>query len=245
MSSFHITLVAIHGTAGALAIVFGFIALLAAKGAIRHRWNGNRFVYAMLTMTLLGVAAAMIWGKAPGWNIPVGLLTAYLVMTGATAFRRETRLRLDALLMLVAAATALLFVAFGFEAAAMSSGSLYGRSAARFFIFAIVGLIAAAGDLRKIRNGELTARARLVRHLWRMTVGLLVPTAAFFLGLASVLPKPFGVPFVVPPLFVLGFLCNWLWRTRVRSTATRPALNAADQTALPAMSKAPRRLEHA
>jgi uncharacterized membrane protein len=39
-----------HVVAGGLALVFGYIALYAAKGAPLHRKSGILFVYAMLTI---------------------------------------------------------------------------------------------------------------------------------------------------------------------------------------------------
>jgi hypothetical protein len=81
------TAVAVHIIAGGLGIVFGFVALYAAKGARLHRKSGTLFVYAMLTMSVLGAAMAAVWGRAPASNVPVGLLTAYLVMTALTTVR--------------------------------------------------------------------------------------------------------------------------------------------------------------
>ena len=76
------TVLTVHIITGALAILSGFVALYAAKGARLHRRSGMLFVYAMVTMSILGVAIAAVWGVAPAINIPVGLLTAYLVITG-------------------------------------------------------------------------------------------------------------------------------------------------------------------
>jgi uncharacterized membrane protein len=47
-------IVPIHVVAGALALVFGYVALYAVKGAPLHRTSGILFVYAMLTMSLTG-----------------------------------------------------------------------------------------------------------------------------------------------------------------------------------------------
>src|SRR4029079_15458813 len=77
----------IHVVNGSLGILFGFAALFAAKGAAVHRKSGAVFVYAMITMALLGAMMAAVRGVAPGANIPVGFLTAYLAFTGFTTVR--------------------------------------------------------------------------------------------------------------------------------------------------------------
>ena len=78
---------AVHVLAGALGILSGFVALSATKGATLHRKSGTLFVYAMILMALIGSTMAVVRGKAPGANGPVGLLTAYLVITGLITVR--------------------------------------------------------------------------------------------------------------------------------------------------------------
>src|SRR5260370_27322382 len=48
----------VHFLAAGLALVFGCVALYAAKGATLHRKSGMLFVYAMLTMSLTGAVMA-------------------------------------------------------------------------------------------------------------------------------------------------------------------------------------------
>ena len=45
----------VHIVAGSLSLVFGYVALFAAKGATVHRRSGTVFVYAMLTIADQGV----------------------------------------------------------------------------------------------------------------------------------------------------------------------------------------------
>src|SRR5687768_3728745 len=76
-----------HIFGGSLAIAAGFVALAAPKGASLHRKSGMVFFYAMLLMATLAVFMAAFRGVAPGVNIPMGLLTIYLVVTGVNAVR--------------------------------------------------------------------------------------------------------------------------------------------------------------
>jgi uncharacterized membrane protein len=67
---------AVHILAGGLALVFGYVALYAAKGATLHRKSGMLFVYAILTTCFWGTLIAAVRGVAPAVNIPAGVLTA-------------------------------------------------------------------------------------------------------------------------------------------------------------------------
>jgi hypothetical protein len=213
----------VHIVAGGLGLLFGFVALYAAKGAWLHRKSGMLFVYALTTMALLGAAMAAVWGKAPAANVPVGLLTAYLVITGLTAVRPPFAgsQRLDLSLMVVASSVCLALFTFGIEASTSPTGKMYGMPGLPFFIFGSVALMAAAGDLRMIRAGGVRAIRgvpRLTRHLWRMCFALLIAAFSFFLGQAKVIPKPIRIfpLLMIPPLVVLAALIYWLWRVRIR-----------------------------
>jgi len=214
----------VHITAGAVGILSGYVALSVVKGARPHRRSGMVFVYAMTTMALMGTTIAFARDVAPWANGPVGLLTAYLVITGLTTVRQpsvERSRQLDVgLLLLVATVTVTLFT-FGVRVLASPTGKLYGMPAFPFLIFAGIGLLATAGDLRLIHAGgvrTIRGAPRLARHLWRMCTALLIAAFSFFLGQAKVIPKPIRIVplLLVPPLIVLGALLYWLWRVRFR-----------------------------
>jgi hypothetical protein len=208
----------IHILAGSLGLVSGFVALYAAKGARLHRKAGMVFVCAMLTMCVAGTAVAAVRGVAPELNVPAGLLTACLVVTALTTVRPAAGARwLDGAAMLVALAVGLASLTFGFQAVA--NGGMRGELPAfPFFMFGVVGLLAGAGDLRRLRSGPLRGAPRLARHLWRMCFALFVAALSFFIGQADVFPEAIRIPplLALPVLAVLVTMFYWLWRVRVR-----------------------------
>jgi uncharacterized membrane protein len=218
----HITVLAAHIIAGGLAIIFGFIALFALKGAPVHRRFGRWFVLAMIAMGLIGSTMSIVWNHDPEANAPMGVLCAYLVATALTAVRppRANGRRLDAGLMLVALAVSLMMLGFG---VALLTGAT-GRSRVLAFPLLIFFTIAASGlvgDARMIRAGgsaALRGVPRIYRHLWRMTTALLIAVMSFFLGQAKVIPKPIRIVplLMIPPLVVLAALLYWIWRVRMR-----------------------------
>ncbi|HZI41015.1 MAG TPA: hypothetical protein VFD67_04910 [Gemmatimonadaceae bacterium] len=217
----------VHITAGAVGILSGYVALAASKGETVHRKSGIIFVYAMLTMALMGATIALARNVAPAANAPMGVLTAYLVLTGLTTVRPpgERARSVDVGLLFVVLCVTATLLTFGFRVLASPSGRLYGMPAAPFLIFGCVALLACVGDLKLLRAGgvrTLRRAPRLARHLWRMCTAFLIAAFSFFLGQAKVIPKPIRIVplLVIPPLVVLVTMLYWLWRVRVRPSRT-------------------------
>ncbi len=210
----------VHILAGSLAIIFGFVALYAVKGATLHRKSGMLFVYAMLATALFGLLIAVVRDVAPAINIPAALLTSYLVITSLVTIRRPAgwSRRLDVVLLLVALGVALTDVTFALQAFA-NGGTRNGMPAFPFVMFGVVGLLASAGDIRMIRSRvTLAGASRLARHLWRMSFALFIAALSFFIGQAQVIPKPVRIPglLALPVLAVLVTMLYWLYRGRIK-----------------------------
>lgn len=217
-------LLAVHVIAGSLGLLSGFFALAVVKGGRLHRHGGRVFVYSMTVMALVGAVIAGVWRVATFGNVPIGIFTAYLVATSLSSVRPpdENRARqLDMALMLLVLGLALSLVTSGFVAAASPTKRLSTFPPAPFFIFGALALIAWAGDVKLIRSGgtaALRGSNRLGRHLWRMSLALVIASFSFFIGQAKVIPKPIRVYplLVVPPLIAVVMLFYWLWRVRIR-----------------------------
>jgi uncharacterized membrane protein len=82
------TLLPIHITGGIVAIIAGFVALYALKGASVHRKAGIVFVYAMVVMASSGAVMAMI--RLNRGNVMGGGLTLYMVTTTLLTTRRRS-----------------------------------------------------------------------------------------------------------------------------------------------------------
>jgi uncharacterized membrane protein len=211
------TLIPIHVTGGAIAIVSGLIALYALKGARLHRKSGTIFVYAMLVMSLTGAVIAVgRYGAA--MNIPAGLVSAYLVITSLLTIRRPSSGSLKAERVAMVAAFVL---ALGSVIAAFVSA---GRGNMGFvfplLMFALLAFSAGMGDRRMLQAGGLQGTARIKRHLWRMCVALFIAAGSFFLGPVRRIPEPLRLPALrLIPFLVLVTMAYWLWRYRRRRMA--------------------------
>jgi uncharacterized membrane protein len=177
---------AIHILAGSLALVLGYVALLARKGGKPHRTSGTLFVHSMLVMATAGLLVAAIEGVARAINIPMALLACYLVVT-----------------------------ALGVEALARGGGRA-GMPAPLVLAFGGIALMAAGGDFRILRSAPLPGTARLARHLWRMCLALLIAALSFFIGQSDELPEAMRIMplLALPVVFVLAATIFWRWRIR-------------------------------
>jgi uncharacterized membrane protein len=206
--------VVVHVTGGGLALASGYLALFAAKGSRLHRRGGTVFVGAMLVMTTVGLGIAAGRNIAPAINVPAALLTAYLVVTALLTVRPPATKGRTMLFgaMLIALGGGLTSMAIGFAAVAR------GEFAFPLFLFGVIGVLAAVGDIRLLRHRVMHGPRRLVRHLWRMCVALLIAALSFFIGQADEFPESMRIMplLALPMLIVLAAMIYWLWRLRAR-----------------------------
>jgi uncharacterized membrane protein len=226
----------VHIAAGAFGLLTGYVALFSRKGGALHRKAGRGFVYAMLTMAGAGFVIAALQVVAPAINIPAALLTASLVITALTTVRpaSETARRLNLGATFATLGVGLTSLTFAFQAVA-NGGTRNGMPAFPFFMFGIVGMLAAAGDLRMMVGGELRGARRIARHLWRMSFALFIAAMSFFIGQSDEFPAALRIMplLALPVVAVLVTMFYWLWRVRrrlpvaARNTVPRAHVTAA------------------
>jgi len=212
-----------HIIGASVAMVAGAVAILARKGERLHRFAGNIFFGGMLAMTGVGATVAPFLGEAQFTNTTAALFTLYLVATGwATVMRPEGRIgRFEIVAFLVPVGIALMGLALW----VLNRGS--GAYSVVYF-FAVLSTIAAVCDAGVLRNRGIRGHRRIARHLWRMTLALMVALGSFFLGQQDELPAFMQrSPLLPAPMLIaLALLIFWLIRARF-TKAFQPAQAAA------------------
>ena len=208
----------VHVAAGALGLATGAVALSVRKGGRAHRRWGTAFFVAMLAMAGMGGALAAV-GSERG-TAAVGLFTVYLLATSwAAARRRDGGLgRFERGAFWVAAGITVAMLAMGVLASTSANHRFDSLPAAPHYAFALVAAIAAAADLKLIRQGGITGAPRIRRHLWRMCTAFLIAAFSFFMGQQKVMPLWMrGSPWLfVPEALIFGSMVFWMFRTRAR-----------------------------
>ena len=216
----------VHITAGILAILAGYVAIFAAKGAGLHRRSGMIFVYAMIVMGLAATAVA-IFRDLPG-SLLGGPLAAYFVITALTTVRPIDR-RLDILMLALVSIVSVLSFARVVEATSQGRTSVNGVPVAMTLLFAVVTLLAAISDVRLMRGAVLAKPSRIASHLWRMCFGFWIATGSFFIGQMGKFPVWLQKPalMAIPAMLPLVLMAYWLWRIRARRVLASLVLRQA------------------
>jgi uncharacterized membrane protein len=176
-------LLILHILGGVIAVLSGAVALIVRKGSRLHRRSGDVFVISMLCMSASGAYAAVT--KSQPGNVVAGVFTFYLVSTAwvTVARKRKETERLALALLLLGLAAGIGALVLGRIA---SHGGLKGGGpVAMYFVFGTIALLATAGDARVLIRGGIAGAQRMVRHVWRMCLALLIATGSFFLGTAG------------------------------------------------------------
>ena len=215
----------IHIVGGLVALLAGAIALVAAKGRTLHRRSGTIFVAAMLAMTTSAAVLALFFNPNRV-NVVAAMITFYLVCTALLTVKRnvsDTRWLIAAFAVL-ALVVGLRALSLGFEALGNPEQLLDGIPAPPIFMFAIVGIAAAAFDVRLLLAGSIKGPQRLVRHLWRMTYAMWIATTSLFLGQQQIFPAPLRNTFflAIPVLAVMAMLFYWLARVLIKKGRAVP-----------------------
>jgi uncharacterized membrane protein len=218
----------VHILAGGLALLAGYVALYAAKGASAHRKSGTVFSYAMIVMSLSGAYIALLHANAI--SVVAGLMTFYMVATGMRTVRPrgEAVGPIDRAATLFASIVAAACFVVGMQAAGRGRPEAY-----PLFIFGIVGALAVRGDLRLMRAGSLEGPRRISRHLWRMCFAMWVAAASFFWGPQGRVPELIRIPLLqaIAVLLPIVVMIYWLRRLRTkRRAAARVAHELTHET---------------
>lgn len=234
-SLFHgITLLAfiLHIGGGAIGLVSGTVAALAAKGGSLHRRAGTIFVVSMLVMSVLAIYLAVAEPDQLT-NVFIGAFAIYLISTGWMAVRRRpgTGGHFEMIALAIALCLCAPFAILSFQLLVglpplfESAVQFKGPVLVAIYSFTSILIVAVIGDARVALARALSGVPRISRHLWRMCLGLtLAAGSGFTNGFARLLPGPYHVPtvFFLPQFLPLGLLVFWM--IRVRSKGWRPTL---------------------
>lgn len=207
-----------HIAGGAIGMVTGVVALASRKGQRVHRAAGSVFFFAMFAAYAIGAGVAPFLDTGQRPNFVAGIMALYLLVSGAVAARRrDVKAGAPEVIGLIVAlsitAAGVIFMRMG---AASPSGTVDGSPPQAFFLFAIAGAFAAAGELHVLLRKQLSNTSRIARHLWRMCFSLFIASGSFFLGQQQVFPGALrdSVLLYAVALAPLPVMLFWLGKVR-------------------------------
>lgn len=219
-------LLLLHIFGAVIGLLSGFLAMMFRKGSGLHNAAGTVFFVSMMTMSTSAVYVATFL-RPVMINVVAGLLTFYLVLTAWwTARRRQGGIGpFEIGAMLFVSMVALLGLVSGFQAANSPGGVKDTVPAPIYFVFGSVAVLFTISDVRNVMRGGATGAKRIARHLWRMSLALLIATLSFYPGQGRLFPayiKKTNLLFL-PHVLLIGAMLLWLVRVRGRRTTLRMA----------------------
>ncbi|CAM4094900.1 hypothetical protein [Pseudoalteromonas byunsanensis] len=168
-----------HIMAGTVAVFAGYMALFLKKGSKGHIKAGHWFVVSMALMAISGAVVAYI--KPMTISVIAGAFTLYLVLTALAVFRTEIQRvgGFNYTLMCIALLIGLYSIYCVYLVSQSPMGRFQGFSAEPFIMFGVLAIVSAVLDLRYIKAKEISQRARLTRHVWRMCFAMFIAVGSF------------------------------------------------------------------
>lgn len=217
LHAFAALLLFLHIAGASVAMIAGFVAVLARKGEPVHRAAGNVFFVSMLFMAGVAGGVSPFLPEIVPTNIAASVMALYLVVTGWMTVKRPEG------------------AVGGFETGAMLTALVLAPTAAVFgritgdptlYAFAVIATLAALADFTMLRRRGLSGVPRIARHLWRMCAAFFIATGSFFFGQADEIPVALHGPLTtVLGLAPLGVMLFWLVWVRIsRAFKTAPAV---------------------
>ncbi|MDF2176877.1 hypothetical protein P2G88_01250 [Aliiglaciecola sp. CAU 1673] len=203
----------LHFAVGCCAVFAGFTALFVTKGSRIHKQAGVVYIASMLLLCLSGFYLSYV--RELQFTFVLSAFALYLVITGglaarptlpATQIRAKLELAMSGLLCTTCFALAVLGTMLNWPYPATEppyAGYAFIGVCALLFIF---------GDIKQIRQGRLTNRLRVTRHLTRMGSSMLIATTVFFLGNNHVLPDSLRTPPVLLMPIITVFVLTIIYR---------------------------------
>lgn len=212
--SYGTSIILFHVLTATIGLISGLLSMVLRKGSGLHGAAGTVFTVSMICMGVSGAYYSAFIRSIP-INIVAGLLVSYLVTTAWRAARRREGgvAPFDYAAMVFIFAVGIFGVTQG-----ITSGGAHGIPAPVYFFMSSIALLGGVGDVRFVRRGGATGPARLIRHLWRNCVALLIGLMSFYPGQARLFPKSWRETdlLTVPHLLVLGAMLFWLVRMNRR-----------------------------
>jgi hypothetical protein len=208
----------LHIGGASLALVSGPAAMIARKGGRLHKLTGEVFAVSMLVMTGVGAVVAALFPTPDLMSVMGGSFAFYLTATSWTTVRRKSAgagaIEGGAVVFAIGVAVAAVVIANMIRKNPFGLGD--GQPYQVLYVFTVLALLGAGGDLSVVLRKGVTGASRVARHLWRMCLALLMAFGSFA-------AQPKAQPeflrgsqlLMLPVLIILLAMIYWLVRVRL------------------------------
>ena len=187
-------IIGLHAASGFVALLTGFIAILAKKGAKIHRASGKVFFYAMLFVSATAIFVSVF--KQNEFLLLIGIFALYQNLSGYRAIKNKSR---------KAAAVDWAIVAMGGLNGVfmLASGNIV------LMVFGGISVLLAVGDVviyaRMLQQKPISPKEWLRQHIGMM-MGTYIATSTAFIVVNVTYVQPAWLPWLLPTFIGVPFL---------------------------------------
>lgn len=195
-------LIYIHVAFGGIALLAGFISMVAKKGKSIHKKSGLLFFYAMMLSGVNAMIVAVLPKHESPFLFAIGIFSLYFVLTGKRALNFKSKnpdLRIDKWISIIMILTGVLMILLPIIMTKTINIVL--------IVFAIVGIVFSIRDLLLFKNPERLREGWLKAHLGKMIGGYISATTAFVV-VNQFFPSFYG--WFIPGIIGGFFIAYWM-----------------------------------
>lgn len=192
--------IVIHAGFGAIALVAGFISMIAKKGFQVHKKSGLIFYYAMLISTIIAMVIAFLPNHESPFLFAVGIFSMYFILTGKRALKFKQinpNLQTDIWISIIMILIGILMI--------FLPVILLKHVNIILCVFATVGIGFSVRDLNLYKNPEKLKNGWLKLHLVKM-IGAYISATTAFVVVNEFFPSYYG--WFIPGI-VGGFIITY------------------------------------
>lgn len=204
-------LIYIHAAFGGIALVAGFVSMVAKKGLQLHKKSGLVFYYTMTISAVTAMFVALFPNHESPFLFAVGIFSLYFTLTGKRALRfkfKDPNVLLDQWISWIMIVSGILMILLPILVSQSINIVLC--------VFASIGIIFSIRDLRLYSNLERLKKNWLKLHLGKM-IGAYISATTAFVIVNEFFPSFYGwfIPGIIGG-FVIAFWIRKLSRTTTK-----------------------------
>ncbi len=200
----------IHAAFGGIALLAGFVAMIAKKGFKVHKKSGIIFYFAMLFSAIIAMFVSFLPNHESPFLFAVGIFSMYFVLTGKRALKFKfinPNLQIDKWISRIMIITGILMIFLPL---------IFSKSLNIILcVFAIVGIVFSVRDLILYKNPERLKRSWLKLHLGKM-IGAYIAATTAFVVVNQFFPSFYG--WFIPGIIGGFFISYWMRKINGKKT---------------------------
>ena len=206
-------LIYIHAAFGGIALLAGFVSIIAKKGNKIHKKSGLLFFYTMMFSGIIAMIVAVLPKHENPFLFAIGIFSLYFVLTGKRALNfksKKVNLKIDKWISFIMIITGVLMIFLPVIIAKKINIVLV--------VFAVIGILFSVKDLILFKDSKKLRASWLKLHLSKMLGGYISATTAFVV-VNNFFPSFYG--WFIPGIIGGLIITYWMMKINFQSKKSK------------------------